>query len=458
MARRGDLRWLAVWLAAVVACALATPAYAQADPDKAAAEDDDDDDDDDDDGDDDDDDDDGDDDDDSDEAPPAPKPAAPAEAPAEPATDKAPTEPDEEKKREYGKGTGLDWLAISGYGRAGFRFAHRPDALPADRNDFGFSGAVSVEVEAQPFEMWHALVNVEFNDQALRVLQSDGTGGTESTRIAGTIIQEATMRFVPAEWFRIRAGMVRIPFTLSSQLNNNRTMFPSRSNSNELFLSGSDVGAMAEGNFGDGIFTPSIGVFNGDSLGLRIANARETGVVVSFRADVNPFGKFDRGTSDPLRGKFRLGLGGGLLIRPLTAFDKSTLTEPRDVLDVRFSASLRMAVRGLFFSAEYLRRQQTDNFTFRPEVADSANAQLAFFFTTIDSLALEPLARVGFTAADQTFDPRLTGFTDAGINIYPAADGEEPDDVRLTLQYHGERRFTEVEDAHEGRVSALVQF
>ena len=66
--------------------------------------------------------------------------------------------------------------------------------------------------------------------------------------------------------------------------------------------------------------------------------------------------------------------------------------------------------------------------------------------------------RVGFVAADQTFDPRLTGYTDSGINIYPAADDKQPDAVKVTLQYLGERRFTEDENAHGFAAAVTLKF
>ena len=47
---------------------------------------------------------------------------------------------------------------------------------------------------------------------------------------------------------------------------------------------------------------------------------------------------------------------------------------------------------------------------------------------------------------------------DAGISLYPAAAAERPDRVRISLQYLGERRFTEQEEAHGASVSARLLF
>jgi hypothetical protein len=265
--------------------------------------------------------------------------------------------------------------------------------------------------------------------------------------------------FIPHPVIALKAGILRIPFTLQQQSANSDTMFPRRSGPNDLFLSGADLGALAEGTFADGIFVTSLGVFNGASLGLRDPDVELRGLVLAFRADVNPFGAFLCDCEgDPKRGPFRLGVGGGLLFGPATIFDAKTGTEPRQIYDVRFSASLRMAVRGLYVATEYFRRQQVDDFSFRPEVADGAYAQVGFFIPLGQGFGLEPMIRAGFVAEDETFDPRLTGWIDAGLNFYPLADEEEPDAVKLTILYNGQRRFTEQEEAHGGTIAVLLKF
>jgi hypothetical protein len=139
-------------------------------------------------------------------------------------------------------------------------------------------------------------------------------------------------------------------------------------------------------------------------------------------------------------------------------FDQSTGTEKRDAVELRFAASLRMAVRGLYVAAEYFRRQQTDSFSNRPDVADGAYAQLGVYFPIADVIGLEPIARAGFVAFDQTFDPRLVGYLEAGFNLFPVLDAERPDMVRIGLQYFGERRFTESVEAHGGVASIQLRF
>jgi len=368
-----------------------------------------------------------------------------------------------------------DWVKLGGYLNAGFGFTYVPQALPRDEIGYGFFGQAGVVVEARPYEMWRGKLNIIFDARALEVLadvdyvdnDADGTLDRlllQKRQIPGHIIQDAWVAFEPTDWFYVRAGGMRIPFTLQQQSANTNTLFPNRSRPNEQFLSGADFGALAGVNAFDGILLASVGAFQGSSLGLNVGegnspnNVTGRGVVFSGRVDVNPFGDFPFGAGGPVQRDFRLGVGFGALVRPLTLFDVNTGTEPRSVLDFRMAASLRMSVAGLYVALEYFRRQQSDSFSFRPEVADGAYAQAGFFFPIARSVGLEPIARIGFVSEDQTFDPRLTGYLSGGINLYPVTDKGKGDGVRFTLQYIGQRRFTEVEEAHGARAAIRFKY
>ncbi len=368
-----------------------------------------------------------------------------------------------------------DWVKLGGYLNAGFGFTYVPQALPRDEITYGFFGRAGLVVEARPYEMWRGKLNIIFDAEALealtnaRLIDSDSDGSLDNIlitkrQIPGHIIQDAWVAFEPTDWFYLRAGGMRIPFSLQQQSSNTSTLFPNRSRPNEQFLSGADFGAQAGVEAFDGILLASVGAFAGSSLGLNVGegagpiNVTGRGVVFSGRVDVNPFGDFPFGEGGPYQRDFRLGVGFGALVRPLTLFDVNTGTEPRSVLDVRMAASLRMSVQGLYLSVEYFRRQQSDSISFRDEVADGAYAQAGFYFPVAGPVGLEPIARVGFVNEDQTFDPRLTGYLSGGINLYPTTDVGKGDGVRFTLQYLGQRRFTEVEEAHGVRAAIRFKF
>jgi hypothetical protein len=272
------------------------------------------------------------------------------------------------------------------------------------------------------------------------------------------MIEEATATFAPHPVVDIRAGIMRIPFTLEQQTPNAELMFPNRSPPNDVFLTSSDVGALLEGHFGSGRLEASAGVFSGNSLGLTLKSTVVRGVATSFRADVNPFGAFPFWEGDPKRGPFRLGAGFGLIYRPVTLYDEESGYEVASAHDVRVCASLRMAFAGIFLGVEYLHRQQTDSASSRPQTADGAYAQASYFFRILTWLGIAPIGRLGFVVEDTSVEPRTTGWTDAGISLYPAADAPEPDALSLTVQYLGERRFTEGESAHGALSQLRVRF
>jgi hypothetical protein len=360
-------------------------------------------------------------------------------------------------------------VVVGGYLQPGGGFRRRPSALPKDEWEYGFFGSAGLSVDAQPFEHWSAQLHMLFSSQALTAvtdvalfdLQGDGApdGLVYSTKaVPGVLLREATVKFEPSPLLALRAGVMRIPFSLQQQSANTGLLFPTRARPNEVFLSGSDFGAQARTRIKDGHLIASIGAYNGDSLGLRIENQTARGVVLSARIDANPFGDFGFQGGDHKRGPFRIGVGGGVLYRPATLFDERTGTEEKSLKDLRVSGSLRAAVKGFYFAAEYFRREQLDDYSSRAHVADGAYAQAAFFFPVVRRFAVEPIVRVGFVQEDQTFDPRLTGYTDAGINLYPVADADRPADVKITVQYLGERRFSEQEDAHGGALTLRLRF
>lgn len=360
----------------------------------------------------------------------------------------------------------IPWVEFSGYFSPGFQFFYRPDGRPLDEWQYGFTGDTSLIIDAQPFEHWSGRLQLVFRPQALEFVsdvgfieRADGTGGIEDTTesVDALSIERATVTYQPIDEVGATLGVMRIPFTVQAQSANSLLMFPRRSPPNRVFVSGADVGGLLHADIEEGIVTGAAGVFNGDSLGLQLPNKIARGVVFAGRADINPFGRFPFGEGDR-GGPFRVGVGGGILYRPASLFDERTGLSPVSITDLRFSGSLRVAVSGLYVSVEALRRQQTDDFSSRPEVANGAFAQASFFFRVHPTVGIEPIVRAGFVVQDDAFDPRTIGSTAAGINFYPQADDPDPDRLRLTLAYLGERRFTEGETAHGGLSRVQLTF
>jgi hypothetical protein len=415
-----------------------------------------------------------------DEPPTEPAPAEPGDEPAAGAEDPADAGVEADVEADFGVAPGpvergdarLDpdrtELSVGGYLIPGFGIRHRPDAVPRDRWELGFLGDAGLVFDAKLLRVFGARVHLFFTSEAFETLTDielfdlDGDGATDGavltrTKFPGSLVEEATVRFQPIEELVALAGVMRIPFTLQQQSPNTALMFSNRSPPNEVFISGADVGVAVQGRLSDGLVTGSFGVFNGDSLGLTFRFLEARGIVMAARADVQPFGDFPFGEGDPTRGPFRLGFGAGAMYRPATLYDE-TGYGGTTIQDVRVSGSIRMAYSGLYLGVEAMRRQQTDDFTSRPQVANGAYAQGALFLRVSDPVAVEPIIRAGFVVEDDAFAPRTTGWTDAGISVYPRADAAVPDAIRLTVQYLGERRFTEGEDAHGGAATVKLKF
>jgi hypothetical protein len=355
-------------------------------------------------------------------------------------------------------------IAVNGYVQPQLAVRYRPDALPRDEVEFGMGNTrAGLIFKGRIYESWrftvHFVIGGEFLEAliGLDAIDRDGDGAIDTVtskaeRVAGLAIEELSITWQPIHFFRLRAGQMRIPFTAAHRSANTALMFPGRSAPNDVFLRGSDPGFLAEIDL-DGRFQVAAGLFNGS--GVSFGRANERGPLLALRIDGNPIGAFPFVEGDLDRGPFRIGFGGGLIYYPSTIYDaagfRSSLAR-----DLRLSASVRLAGRGFFFQAELLRRQRTDSLSSRPDLATGAYGQLSYFVEIPDVFGFAPIARVGWTAQDQGFDPHHTIFIEGGLALYLGPDpGTAP---RLVLQYVGELRLTEEEEAHGGLAELTVRF
>ena len=87
-------------------------------------------------------------------------------------------------------------------------------------------------------------------------------------------------------------------------------------------------------------------------------------------------------------------------------------------------------------------------------LATGAYGQLGFYLP----FGVEPVARVGWTAEDQSFDPRHTLWIEGGVNLYPAHMDEVADGIKISVNYLGEGRMSEREWAHGGVLRVQLKF
>jgi hypothetical protein len=248
---------------------------------------------------------------------------------------------------------------------------------------------------------------------------------------------------------------LRIPFSAQGRTFNPALMFTRRSAPNDVFLFGTDLGALAQLGVLDDKLELSTGVFNG--TGLAVSRSNERGALVSGRIDVNPLGGFPFSEGDLERGKFRFGVGAGLLYFPSRIYDDAGNDTRTRARDLRMTGSLRLAVRGFYLQGEYLRRQRTDSLSSRPLIADGAYGQTSVFVPIGDKLGLAPMGRFGWTTTDRRIDPRTVYYGEAGVALY-LASRDRPDGLRVLAQYVGENRVTEHEVAHGAAVQLQLRF
>lgn len=353
---------------------------------------------------------------------------------------------------------------VSGYVQPQFGVRYRPQAVPQERTDYSAGDTrLGVIADGHPLDGWSYTLHIVVGGDVVGAVTEDpnadnnGDGQPDNASFlsraeSGIQLERAAVDWDPTEHVGVSLGQMRIPFTVENQIGNTSLMFPNRAAADQVFLRGSDLGALGRLSLRQDKLRVFAGVFNGtDATRPDEENAR--GPLYAVRADIDPMGRIETGGRDTTRGPLRFGFGAGVIYYPSTTFDSAGF-ENAKMRDLRASLSARFAVRGFYFQGELLRRQRTDSLSSRPLVATGAYGQASYYIQVKPSIAVSPIARLGWTEEDESFDPRETIWTEAGASLHLRTDKQNPDDLRLTLQYLGERRVTERETAH-GAVAQL---
>jgi hypothetical protein len=352
-----------------------------------------------------------------------------------------------------------DGVNVEGYVRPALQGVLRPTAVPADQREIDMrSSLAGLVFEGVAAEHWsfrtHLRVGAEGIDAIIGVsaVDTDNDGAvddvvTSRSEAMGQFVREASVSYRPIEELGVIVGRLKVPFTSQAQASDTALLFSDRAGPGKIFHAEDDLGALVEVDLADRIQT-SMGLFNGDGMGVEAEDSH--GVLYMSRVDINPLGNFDFDESRPQSQDLRFGLGGGLIWHSYTVYDSAGY-DNMFVGDLRATASARLAFAGLSLSAEYLYRLQRDDLTDRPLQATGAFGQGGWRLP----IGVEPMFRLGVLVEDQTFAPRTTRWVEGGLNLYPNQHNEDPNAIRLTLEYTGENRVTEQEVAH-GLV-ALVQ-
>mgnify|MGYP006147593265 FL=1 len=344
-------------------------------------------------------------------------------------------------------------VEISGYVSTVIDGRYRPNATPEFQRELGFRGSrAGLTFTGRPLDDWSFKSYFYLGGETLNVLTNAGavdtnndgsvdTIATDSATAVTNFVREATLSWHVSESTSLKMGRLRIPFTSQAQSPDTALMFPDRAGPNAVFLEGTDLGSLLSFVGNDSKFVGSMGLFNGTGQG--VGRTTQLGVLYTGRMDINPLGAFALDESGPGIGPFRWGFGAGFVYHPYTSYDSGGYSAI-STHDVRGSASLRFAGRGLHFLTEALFRYEMDSLRNRPNWASGAFSQISWFLAN----GIEPSARMGWAAEDQSFAPRHTVWIDGGLNMYPGFAHEPADIVKVSAHYLGEYRLTERDIAH----------
>ena len=289
--------------------------------------------------------------------------------------------------------------------------------------------------------------DVKLGDFRLRVVfegEAETAAGVPFTPLAGGRLPhggpirttETYFAWVPARAFRLGAGSLRVPFSLSRQVDEGDLRLPERPPFADAFLPDYRVGADVGGDLGELLYR--VAVMSADPTLDR--QLFDQGVLVAGRLVAEPIGPvgltpWRRAPADPWYGWFRFAAGLSVLYGTVAAPD--TLA-----VDPDFTAQWRAFV----VTAEYLYAARYHGTAVLPG-------------TTEQGAALEP----GVTLLERRLDLVARGDWEraAGTNVWGAgaaltAYGPDP---RLRLGAGFERRWGELPPASPGGGSywALVR-
>ncbi|MEK7703717.1 MAG: porin [Myxococcota bacterium] len=343
------------------------------------------------------------------------------------------TTPSAEPKKDEDKVAGP---TLSGYLLPTFALRRRAGALPKDTWAYGVQNTAAGLVLEQA------------------ILPTLGYTLYAELNVNELSFEEATIYVQPLAMLKLKVGRMLVPFMEESLAILTRRLFPDRAAPTSYFLSGTDLGVLAEVKVPGDIATVSGGVFNGN--GVTIGEGKDRGRMYALRADVAPLGAVPA-TVDTKGGGPRVAAGTGLVYYPSVVFDDAGFVSAH-ASDVRLDLSLKVAVKGFSFQTEYMRRQRSDSVTDLIDRASGWYAQAAYYHQLTKVFGIASIARYGTVGSDQTFVRRTTRWLEAGMSLYTAKGDKPTGGGKLTLIYSGEFRPTEGDSAHGATLQYLLTF
>lgn len=355
-------------------------------------------------------------------------------------------------------------LDVSGYLLPQFELVSLPSALPRDRTQYGARGTrVGFAFYGMPFPDWSYIAHVVVTPagtESLTLLSptpEPSIGITLPTATQTSIsVEEATVGYRPVKWFMTKAGLLRIPFSIGQSTPIPKQMFPFRPQITSEFQSGADAGALGTFALFDARLQANLGAFIGTSLGNPNPTQTVRGTAFAASVAAHPLGAMSLREGDPKRGPFAFALGVGSIYRRASSFDP-TGYEASEFNDARFTAWLRASFRGAYLQGEYLRRLRTDDLSGRPSMSEGGYGE-ASYHLPISSVAVAPMVRAGVLSTSIDFAPRKFTSFEGALAFYPQGKVDEPERLRLLVEYLRAETTPFAEVQHEGLLQLQLEF
>lgn len=365
---------------------------------------------------------------------------------------------------------------VSGYILPQFEIVSIRTALPRDRTQYGVRGTrAGFAIYGSPWADFSYIAHLVVapagvENVALLATSSQPSVGFEiATTGASLDFEEVSLAYRPARWAMVKAGFVRVPYSIGQTTPIPEQMFPFRPPITGEFQSGADASVIGSFKFFDDKLRFDLSTFLGSSLYYATLNFSPSGVSLTlpqtvrgpaFLAGVTfqPLGEMSTREGDESRGPLRLSFGASGIYRRAKAFDP-TGYEASNFDDVRIAAHARASYRGLYAQAEYLRRTRNDDVSGRASKSEGAYIEASYFAPiTGTSLGFGPVARASQIKTSAEFAPRTFRSLEAGLAFYPHARGKEPERLRILLEYFLARTSPLDETMHEGVVQLQMMF
>ena len=355
-------------------------------------------------------------------------------------------------------------LEVVGYLLPQFEILSLPSALPREKLQYGARGTrAGFAFYGSPwtnFTYFAHFVVAPAGVEGLTLLSpttSPSIGITLPTSTQTSIdVEEATVGYRATSWFTVKTGLMRVPFSLGQTTPIPKQMFPFRPPVTTEFQSGADAAATGSFSLLDGRLQLHAGVMLGASLGAANPNQTVRGPAIVASVAAHPLGAMTSNEGDESRGPLRFAVGVASIYRHASAFDP-TGYEATTFDDVRFTGWAKLAFRGAYIQGEYLRRLRTDDLSGRPSKADGGYGEAAYF-QPIGDVAIGPIVRAGVLEARVDFAPRKFTSFEAGVAFFPHGHADEPERLRILVEYFGARLTPPTELQHEVVAQLQLEF